>query len=103
MKIKGQKKLSISIVVIILLLIIIAAEIIVNTETKADYSGTTSDNLFEYTVATEQAEPATNEVLDLTDLINEYLYKGTLNLVKTTTKAYEMVQAFVSAKEGEQC
>lgn len=57
----------------------------------------------EYTVVTEQAEPATNEVLDLTDLINEYLYKGTLNLAKTTTKAYEMVQAFVSAKEGEQC
>ena len=54
MKIKGQKKLSISIVVIILLLIIIAAEIIVNTETKADYSGTTSDNLFEYTVATDK-------------------------------------------------
>ena len=54
MKIKGQKKLSISIVVIILLLIIIAAEIIVNTETKADYSGTTSDNLFEYTVDTDR-------------------------------------------------
>ena len=54
MKIKGQKKLSISIVVIILLLIIIATEIIVNTETKADYSGTTSDNLFEYTVDTDR-------------------------------------------------
>ena len=54
MKIKGQKKLSISIVVIMLLLIIITAEIIVNTETKADYSGTTSDNLFEYTVNTDR-------------------------------------------------
>ena len=54
MKIKGQKKLSISMVVIMLLLIIITAEIIVNTETKADYSGTTSDNLFEYTVNTDR-------------------------------------------------
>ena len=54
MKIKGQKKLSISMVVIMLLLIIITAEIIVNTETKADYSGTTSDNLFEYTVDTDR-------------------------------------------------
>ena len=53
----------------------------------------------EYTVVTEQAQPATNEVLDLTELINEYLYKGTLNLAKTTAKAYEMVQAFVSTKE----
>lgn len=53
----------------------------------------------EYTVVTEQAQPATNEVLDLTELINEYLYKGTLNLAKTTAKAYEMVQAFVLTKE----
>lgn len=53
----------------------------------------------EYTVVTEQAQPATNEVLDLTELINEYLYNGTLNLAKTTAKAYEMVQAFVSTKE----
>ena len=53
----------------------------------------------EYTVVTEQAQPATYEVLDLTELINEYLYKGTLNLAKTTAKAYEMVRAFVSTKE----
>ena len=53
----------------------------------------------EYTEVPEQAQPATNEVLDLTELINEYLYKGTLNLAKTTAKAYEMVQAFVSTKE----
>lgn len=57
----------------------------------------------EYTVATEQAVPVTNDALDLTGLINEYLHKGTLNLAKTTAKAYEMVQEFVSTKEGEQC
>lgn len=71
-------------------------------EVKAVFACINNQRL-EYTVVTEQSQPTTNEVLDLTDLINEYLYKGTLNLVKTTAKAYEMVQAFVSAKEGEQC
>lgn len=57
----------------------------------------------EYSVSTEQAEPVTEDALDLTELIHEYLYKNTLNLTKTTAKAYEMVQEFVSTKEGTEC
>ncbi len=60
----------------------------------------------EYAVSTKQTkqtEHPTEDILDLTGLVNEYLYKNTLNLTKATAKAYEMVQEFVSTKEGKQC
>ena len=59
-----------------------------------------NNQVLEYEVLTEQIEQVADNTLDLTELVNEYLHKNTLNLAKTTAKAYEMVQEFVSVKEG---
>lgn len=57
----------------------------------------------EYSLFTGQTEPVTEGALDLTGIINEYLYKNTLNLAKATTKAYEMIEDYVLNKEGMGC
>lgn len=62
-----------------------------------------SNNTLAYEVATKKETLVTDDMLDLTPLIEEYLYKGTLNLAKTTAKAYELVKEFVSKKEEKQC